>query len=417
MEILAEIAGHPERSAQAVHTAGSKGKGTVTGMIAALLEAGGIKTALYTSPDLGDRRERITRGGIFFDEDIYRDAGTELLKAEEELRRASRRELFDPEDPEGEEPTFFELMTLYFFLCARAARCRAMALETGMGGRLDATNIVDPLVSVITLVEKEHTEYLGNTIREIAGEKAGIIKRGKPLVLAAQGGEALAVFKERAALMNAQLFYLPGIADIEDTRISPAGTSFTLDLRKTGLFAEVLDISVPIPGAVQAQNAAQAVIAAKLAFPSIGEAAVKKALKNFTLPARFEKIMEAPVFIIDGAHTSKSVELCVQTFTALYGNGGVLLFGCASGKDLRGMAETLVPHFSRIVITRPGTFKQSDPAGIFEIFRETAGSHAEIFLVPDTEDAVKKAISLGEKIGKAVLGTGSFYLCAEIRKL
>ncbi|MDR1420842.1 MAG: tetrahydrofolate synthase [Treponema sp.] len=419
MEALAEAAEHPERYAPVIHVAGSKGKGTVTGMTAAILESGGLKTARYTSPDLGDRRQRITMGNVFFDEETYIEAGKELIRAEEKTApgAVNAPEFFDA-DGGGEGPTFFELMTLYFFLCARKARCGAMAVETGMGGRLDATNIVDPLVSVITLIEREHTEYLGNTIGEIAGEKAGIIKRGKPLVLAEQSPEALEVFREKAERMGSPLLYLPERALVKNIRVGREGTNFSVDFPGTrpvsfpGLF-------VPIPGEIQAYNAALALLAAMTAFPALDTAAAAKALGSFTLPGRFEKVRENPAVIIDGAHTARSVEQCVKTFLGLYGRG-VLLFGCAEGKDAGGMAEILVPHFPYIIVTAPGTFKKSSPEKTFEAFKTAArktGADTEVALAQDTKRAVEQALGTGKKKGLPVLGTGSFYLAAEIRGL
>jgi dihydrofolate synthase/folylpolyglutamate synthase len=408
MEILAEAAGHPERSAPVIHVAGSKGKGTVTGMIAAILERAGIKTARYTSPDLGDRRERITLGNVFFDEEVYVEAGKELVKAEEEVARAFP---FNS-SKEGEQATFFELMTLYFFLCARKARCSAMAVETGMGGRLDATNIVDPLLSIITLIEKEHTEYLGNTIGEIAGEKAGIIKKGKPLILAGQPPDALEVFREKVKLMGSSLYYLPECAIIENIRLEKGGTRFMLSFPPS----PSRDYFIPIPGEVQAQNAALAILAVKTAFPGLDPAPA--ALAGFALPARFERICAVPAVIIDGAHTAKSVEMCVKTFGELYGRG-ILLFGCAEGKDSAAMAQILVPHFSHIIITAPGTFKKSKPEETFEAFKTAAGNSSgiEVFFIPDTNTAIKRALETGERKELPILGTGSFYLAAEIRGL
>jgi dihydrofolate synthase/folylpolyglutamate synthase len=412
MRALAELAGHPEHKAQAIHVAGSKGKGSVTGMIAAILEEEGFNAARYTSPDVNDKRERITRGGRFFEEDVYIEAGKELVRLEGELRAAGEKHR-PPFDAEG-APTFFELMTLYFFLCARKGGCDFLAVETGMGGRLDATNIVDPLVSVITLIEKEHTEYLGDTIAAIAGEKAGIIKPGKPLVLAEQSPEALEVFRERARLSGSPLLYFPDRARVGGIRITKEGSFFTLNGRGGGFLSSPLDLFVPIPGEVQARNAGLAALAAKTAFPSLKETSIRRGLARFTLPARFERIREDPDFIIDGAHTPRSVELCVKTFVRLYGEGGILLFGCAAGKDARGMAEITGPHFSRIIITTPGAFKASYPRQVFDIFQET-GNGEKALLIEDTAAAIGEALALGRDRGLPVLGTGSFYLAGEIR--
>jgi dihydrofolate synthase/folylpolyglutamate synthase len=420
MITLAELAGHPETCAPAIHIAGSKGKGSVTGMISCILEAAGMKTARYTSPDLGDRRERITCGSNFFDENIYIDAGKELVETEKALFRpgAKTRKLFSPADEGGEEPTFFELMTLYFFLCARRAACDIMVIETGMGGRLDATNIVSPLLSVITLIELEHTEYLGDTLRKIASEKAGIIKTKKKVILSKQEPEALEVFSRISMEREAPLVYAPDMVNIQNFEISKTGTSGTLNFRgplKSSL--QALNIHVPIPGKVQIQNAALAVLSVKTAFPEIDPRIIQQGLADFTLPARFERIQEKPPFIVDGAHTAHSSRLCAETFTGLYGFRGLLLFGCAEGKDINAMAEILAPCFSYIIITTPGTFKKSDPLKIYESFSSVSAANRNLFFIPDTQAAINKALELGEQKELPILGIGSFYLAAEIRNM
>jgi dihydrofolate synthase / folylpolyglutamate synthase len=403
MNRLAEIAGHPEKRAPAFHIAGSKGKGSVTGMIAAILEAAGIKTARYASPHVSDFRERITIGNSFLDEETYALAGTELAELAKQIKLKSDERL-----------SYFELFTMWFFLCARLSRCNAMAVETGMGGRLDATNILDPLVSVITLIELEHTEYLGNTVAAIAAEKAGIIKQGRPLVLAEQSAQALEVFREHAQRRASPMFYFPDCGEIKNTRVEKSGTTFDLVLKNEtipGLF-------VPIPGEIQAKNAGPAALAVKTAFPDLQNQCLYRGLNAFSLPARFEKLSSTPLFIVDGAHTKTSVKTCLDTFNTLYGDGGILLFGCAEGKDVFSMAELCVPHFSRIIITRPGTFKKSNVEEIHAAFvqmAETQKARPEIIFLPDTEEAIEMAIRLATKHGLPALGTGSFYLAGEIR--
>jgi dihydrofolate synthase/folylpolyglutamate synthase len=157
------------------------------------------------------------------------------------------------------------------------------------------------------------------------------------------------------------------------------------------------------------------VVAAKTAFPSLKETSIREGLARFTLPARFERIGDAPEFVIDGAHTARSVELCVQTFIRLYGEGGVLLFGCAAGKDAQAMAEITAPHFSRISITTPGTFKASYPRQVFDVFQQ-AGNGEKVLLIEDTAAAVDRTLALGREQRLPVLGTGSFYLAGEIRR-
>ena len=435
MEFLTELAGHPERCAPSIHIAGSKGKGSVTGMLAAMLTAAGFRAARYMSPHVIDIRERICLGDSYFDEEIYICAGNELREIAEERLPASANPLFNPANAEGCEPTFFELLTLFFFLCAKHGNCDIMTVETGMGGRLDSTNVLDPLVSVITLIELEHTGFLGGTIAEVAGEKAGIIKPGKPLILAKQREEALEIFKKKTKEKNCPLFYFPEIAELSNIKVTPQGTDFTLNFKTE----RPLPLSIPVPGKVQAENAALAIAALKTAFPcltttgnrvpsgqaQISEDAIRSGLASLNIPARFEKIAEEPPFIIDGAHTPESLALCLETFCSLYGEGGILLFGCAADKDAEAMAHIAVSHFAKIVITTPGTFKISSPALVYETFAnqavDSSNRREKTLLVTDTRKAVEQArdFAMEKKLhGRSlpILGTGSFYLVSEIRK-
>jgi dihydrofolate synthase/folylpolyglutamate synthase len=418
MEALAELSGRPERCAPSIHIAGSKGKGSVTGMATAILEALGLRAARYMSPHINDIRERICFGSSYFDEEIYCAAGNELQEITEVRLPASANPLFDETTADGCEPTYFELLTLYFFLCARRGKCDVLVVETGMGGRLDSTNVLDPLVSVITIIELEHTAFLGNTISEVAGEKAGIIKQSKPLILAKQKDEALEIFRKKTKEKESLLLYFPEIAGISNLKIHHSGTDFTLFFssiqKDLSLFNSPLSLYVPIPGKVQAENAALAVTAVKTAFPETSEDAVIQGLKSFYIPGRFEKIIETPPFIIDGAHTPESLALCIETFCLLYGEGGVLIFGCAADKDAAAMAKIVCAHFLRIFITTPGTFKISNPALVYKAF--TARTDKAV-LIEDTQKAVKEAVEFAHNKNIPVLGTGSFYLVSEIRKL
>ncbi|MCL2832926.1 MAG: Mur ligase family protein [Treponema sp.] len=433
MRILAELTGSPENCAPAIHVAGSKGKGTVTGMTAAILNAAGIDCSMYASPHVTDFRERISMGAKFFKENIYTSAGGELCGMTDSLLRSKDPKffLFTGEKTNGEEPTFFELMTLWYFLCSRAAGVKAMAVETGMGGRLDATNILDPLVSVITLIELEHTEYLGTTIPAIAGEKAGIIKPGRPAIIAAQKNEALEVFKNKAAQTNSRLLYFPEWSRIYNQEINKNGTSFSLKLKnpagKNDLFYN--DLRLSIPGKIAAENAGLAILAVKTAFPQVQEDAVKKGLAGFTIPARFEQLPIEQDFILDGAHTPRSAESTISTFVQLYGKGGILIFACAANKDAGSIAQFCIPWFSKIIITTPGTFKKSFPQEVYEAFLKAAAEYGnrdpnkqepinrdpQILLIPETAAAIKKALEMGQDLRLPILGTGSFYLAGEIK--
>lgn len=423
MGLLAELAGHPECCAPVVHVAGSKGKGSVTTMISAMLHEAGLRTGRYISPHVTEYRERVSLADRFFDESIYAAAGNELRSV---VETANRRhpQLFDPEAPEGESPTFFELLTLYFFLCCRLARCEVMVVETGMGGRLDATNIVDPLLSVITPIELEHTQYLGTTLEAIAGEKAGIIKPGRPLVLSEQPEEALRVFRRVAQEGGAPLWYIPELAEIENLQLTRSGTSFNINLNKDNPNTPIIygnqnfrpTIKLSLVGAIQAMNALQALTAVRLAFPFIPEETLLRGLQKTTVPARFERVSAKPDVIIDGAHTPRSVSLCAETFVTLYGSGNLLLFGCAADKDSAAMARILIPYFSHIVITKPGNFKKSDIDKTIKCFTEAKDGFTVIIEpVPETAEALRRIYSLARGKNIPLLVTGSFYLAAEFR--
>ena len=412
MAALTELADHPERCAPVIHIAGSKGKGSVTAMLASMLEADGRRAARYMSPHISDFRERICLGNAFFNEAVYCTAGDELRELAENKVPACGDPAFDPARG-GDAPSFFELLTMHFFLCARAGGCDVMVVETGLGGRLDATNIVDPEISLITCIELEHIALLGNTIASVAGEKAGIIKSGKPLVLAGQCAEALEVFKQRAAEKNSPLYYFPDHVVIEHMRIHQDGTNFMV--AAGGIFPAALELSIPLPGAVQAENAALAVLALKTAFPGFSDDSIRRGLQKVQLPARFEKILPLPL-IIDGAHTPHSAAHCAETFCSLYGTGGILLFGCAADKDAAAMAKILVPCFSLILVTRPGPFKISDPQKAYRAFSEHAGSCGKLVYIEDTGEAIRQALAAAREKGLPALCIGSFYLASEAKE-
>ncbi|MDR3325694.1 MAG: tetrahydrofolate synthase [Spirochaetaceae bacterium] len=427
MDIIARAAGNPERCAPAIHVAGSKGKGSVTAMASEILTRAGKKVARYLSPHIVEYRERITLNDAFFDEATYVKAGQQLRQTARLLARPDSQEyaqLKAVSDGLPPEPTFFELLTLYYFLCAKEARVDALAVETGMGGRLDPTNIAQSLVSVITVIELEHTDMLGATIAQIAGEKAGIIKHNRPLILAEQthreGRIALDVFVNTARERNAPLYYFPQIAELKNIRVTKEGARWTLIDKTREFFDEPLELSIKLPGEVQARNTSLAIFAVRKAYPETPIDAITHAVAAVSLPARFETILTRPPVIVDGAHTDISVKLCAETFTALYGEGGVLLFGCAMGKDAEAMARTLVPHFSTIIITTPGSFKISQPENVYTAFTAAAAAltptrHSAIELIKDTTTAIQHALDAAQEQRLPLLGTGSFYLAAEIR--
>ncbi|MCE1195510.1 hypothetical protein LWX53_03300 [bacterium] len=411
MLFLSALLGNPHLGRLTIHVAGSKGKGSVSTMAAGILGAAGLKTGLYTSPHLLRWKERIALSNGEMPEATLIAAMEEILPFVE----GKPADFF----PGAELPTYFELTTLVAFCAFRAEGCAAQVIETGMGGRLDSTNIVDPDVSAITPIELEHTQFLGDTIGKIAFEKAGIIKKGKPVCLARQKGEALAVFRARAAESESALRLVGAAIDAEDARVAPSGTSCRLVAGpdawaslKALLSPAGLEVHSPIIGAIQAQNMALAAMAAACALPGLKPADLVRGLAAARLPARFELVRADPPVVLDGAHTPESIRLAADTARSLFPGPKVLLFACAYDKRHAEMAAILAPHFEAIVVTKPGTFKASDPKAVYASF---AALRPDARLEEDTAAALALAAGEAEARGAALLVTGSFYLCAEAK--
>lgn len=399
MEALKDMFGAPDSAYRVVHVAGSKGKGSTATMIASILTEGGERTGLYTSPHLLSFTERIAVDGVPVDERVLLESASEL---------ASGLAGTGPDDyPGGENPTYFELLTLLGFLCFRNAGCTSAVIEVGLGGRLDSTNVVFPVACAITPIELEHTELLGDTIAAIAREKAGILKPGVPAYTSSTRPDALEVIRNRAAELSAPLTVLDEAVELENILVSRTGTSARLRWKALAAGRTGLTLDTPLIGTVQARNAALAsLLTLGLGY---GEETVLRGLKRARLRARFE-VIEADGFtaILDGAHTEDSIKACVDDFSRIFPGGGLLLFGCAKGKPPRPMAAALRKAFGEVVLTRPGTFKESDPDETEAAFLAEGFA---VTRVDDTEAAVETAASSASKRGLPLLVTGSFYLC------
>ena len=405
MLYLLDRYGNPHRSFPTVHVAGSKGKGSTATLIASALLESGHRTGLYTSPHVSSYSERILVDGRPADEGL-------LLRL-----MGSIRETVDAIPagtlPVSPTPTTFELLTLLGFLVFRDSGCTAAVIEVGIGGRLDATNVIDPMASVITPIELEHTEILGDTLAEIAREKCGIIKDGIPVVSAAQRPEARAELARIAALRHAPIAFLDDVAEVTDVSVSARGTSFVVRAwgRETRL-------SLGLVGRFQAENAALALLALRALDRGPGEEAIQRGFARAVLPGRMEFMRTASgpppwTVVLDGAHTPASVARAAQGFLEVFPAGGVLLFGSVSGKRTEEMAEILSPLFRSIVISRPNPFKESDP---YQVFKAFGRRHASCRLETEPEAALRAACESAGP-GVPILVTGSFYMISEIRRL
>lgn len=398
MERLLSFLGNPERAYRTYHVAGSKGKGSTAAYLAALITGTGRKCGLYTSPHLFTVRERFTISGAFFPDRFYIDVCNEMLEAVSSFTL--------PPELGPEKPTVFEMYTAFGYMLFKESGCTDAVIETGLGGRLDATNTIRSDAVFITPIEMEHQDVLGPTIKAIATEKAGIITSSAPVFTSFQKEEAGEVFRNRSALMGAPLFPLEdhlGAFRAETTKEGEK-TSFTID----GMpFSLTLSMSTK----AMAYNAALALLgASKLSLLS---SEGLRLMEKMQLPGRFERrIIDKRLVVIDTAHTKISAAHSAEAFRKISGDAPVLILALVSGKDEDGIIRSLLPHFSSVIITKPSSYRKSDPSRLAERARSLFPDK-DIRLIENPDTALDSALALPSDI----LITGSFYLAGEMERL
>jgi dihydrofolate synthase/folylpolyglutamate synthase len=392
MFALMDELGNPQTKYPIIHVAGTKGKGSVSALSASALQAAGYKTGLYTSPHLIDYTERIQVDG----EPIPRELMTELV---DEIKPAVARVPF---------LTTFEITTALGFLAFARHQCNAAVIEVGLGGRLDATNIVTPKVSVITSLSYDHTAVLGNTLTKIAGEKAGIIKSGVPAVSAPQVEEALKVL-ERIASEKGCPFVLIG-RDVKFERLTSSldGQS----LRITVSVHSTLELELPLLGEHQVQNAATACAALKNSGIEIADEAIQMGFSQVKWRARFEVARREPPVIFDSAHNQDSFVKLREALDEYFpGRHVYLIFGASEDKNIPGMFAEIKPKIKKLIVTRADHPRALEPQKIVEL-ADQAGLASEA--VTPVESAFRRALDLSEKDGSIVLSAGSMFVTAEV---
>lgn len=403
MKKLLNHFGNPEKSFKSIHIAGSKGKGSTAMFLASALNTAGEKTGMYSSPHITDYRERISLAGKFFDDKLYIETASEI---------ADEIKTFILDDETGSnEPTTFELLTLMAFMIFKKSKCTWAVIETGIGGRLDATNVITPVASVITHIEMEHADILGDTIEKIATEKAGIIKFETPVFSGEQLKKSYKQIKEKSQTMKAPLIYLNDSIKILKISVTLAGTVvlFTIDNKN-------IQFNLAAIGAVQAANALLAwLVLLELLQPDMDlKKLLIKGINKAKLPGRFEIITnKSSNFVFDGAHTPVSIKNLLETLNSIFNRKGILIFGSVADKNPSEMAKLLSPHFYEIIISTPGSFKESYPEDVFEKFSQYCNN---VQLIRNPVEAYNTALKLSES-NTPILVTGSFYMVSEIRKL
>lgn len=410
--LLAAI-GNPHRGMPVVHVAGTKGKGSTVAMLAAILEEAGYRTGRYMSPHVHSLEERICVDGRPISATDLAAAARIVRPAVEALDAVAGHRV-------ARSVTWFEIVTALAFVHFARAGVDIAVLETGLGGRLDATNVVRPLLSVITSISLDHCELLGYTVAKIAGEKAGIIKRGRPVVSGAEQPSARRVIAAVAARRRCKLLELghdfSGEYKSNDDPLNPG----TLILQPPAGVGNLALRSLPLGmvGRHQAANAALAAVTAmllpKAGFP-VPSTAIARGLARAHLPARIETIGSQPLVIVDAAHNVASVESLMETVRDVLRarRPRVLVFAASRDKQLADMLAVTRGAFDHVVVTR---YTSSQRAATFDALI-AACREAGIKTPRRAEDPVA-ALALARRLaGRAgsVVAAGSFFLAGEIR--
>jgi dihydrofolate synthase / folylpolyglutamate synthase len=395
MARLLAALGEPQVGPRTVHVAGSKGKGSTVRMVAAgLAAAGRTPVGLYTSPHLSDLAERIVVDGVPVDDALLLASASRVLPW---LRAAHG-------SPDA--PTFFEVLTAVAWIAFRERGCSDVVLETGLGGRLDATTLCRPAVTAITTIEREHVQILGDTVERIAAEKAGILKTGVPCVTATEG-PALAVIEARARALQVPLEVLG--RDLLLERVTPHPGPRTDARVRRG--AETVDLALPLAGVHQARNAAVAF--ALLRRLGVGRDDARRGLAGVRLPAALEPFPGTPLVVLDGAHTASSARAAREALAGAWpGRRHVLLIALLAEKDVDAILAALVPGALAVVTTAVASPRALSAADLAA--RAERHGSAPVEAVPDPRAALARARALTPPEA-LLLVTGSLYLAGALR--
>jgi len=399
MERLLARLGNPQNAVKSVHIAGTKGKGSTAAMLASVLKQSGYRTGLYTSPHLLSIRERIQIDGRQISEDEFARLAVRI-KPEVEAVNANGN---------LGELTTYEILTALAFLCFQDSGVAYQVLETGLGGRLDATNVVQPEVCVTTSISYDHMDVLGSTLAEIAMEKAGIIKPGSIVVTAPQAPETMKVLEDVCRQQKVKLVRVGEDVIWRQKSIRPEKQSFRLK----GLMGEY-DIEVPLLGEHQLENAATAVAAAE-ALAGRGAVITARAIINgiasVSWPGRLQVLRKKPWVIVDGAHNGDSVRRLVAALRQYFKfEKAFVIFGASSDKNIAAMAEELKTFPDRVIVTS----SRHPRAVAVELLAEEFSRENIIPVISENvASAVEKALSLAGS-GDLVCATGSLFLVAEV---
>jgi len=399
MQALVESLGNPQKAFPSIHVAGSKGKGSVSALCACALREAGYKVGLYTSPHLDDYAERIQVDGEFIKH-------ADLVEIVEEIK---------PHVAGIPELTTFEITTALAFLYFAKRKVTAAVIEVGLGGRLDATNVIVPVVSVITSISYDHTSLLGDTLTEIAGEKSGIIKPGIPVVSSPQEEEARAVIEKVAQEHASQLIQVGRDILYEEITHSLEGQTFRVWSPEKSREDSVI-LSIPLLGPHQLDNAATAYATLDIFSQKgliIAQDDILRGFKKVFWPGRFEVVRLSPPIVLDCAHNRDSAYKLRLTLEEIFpGNRILLIFGASEDKDIQGMFIELMPLVKEMMFVKSYHPRAIEPTKLVDMVQPFGHPYQIVDQIPE---ALEKATQLaGDNL--VVLVTGSIFVVAEARK-
>ena len=418
MRVLLAALDHPERRFPSVLIAGTNGKGSTAATLASILRESGLKTALYTSPHLVRINERIRVNGQEIRDEQFAQLHEGIDRAAESLVQSGELPW---------HPSFFEMMTAIAFEHFANEKVDLAVLEVGMGGRLDATNVVDPRISVITDISLDHQKYLGETVSEIAREKVGIVRAGVPVVTLPQQPEANDVIGNTimdlaARGVNAVPYVPPVSPGSADYRVPDSGRSTAGDVYRYPLqvMGEQILVETRLVGRHQLRNVALAIAAAvelnQQGFSGITAASVERGIRKTQWPGRFQVIAAPgwPEIVIDVAHNPAGAWALRSALSERYEDRSLIfLFGAMRDKAISEMTEILFPLADRVIATRPDNPRAASPE---EIQKAAARTAVEVEAVEDVTGALQRARELA--VGNAVVViTGSIYLVGEVMRI
>ncbi|GIH19943.1 bifunctional folylpolyglutamate synthase/dihydrofolate synthase [Rugosimonospora africana] len=413
IESLLDLLGSPQRAYPSIHITGTNGKTSTARMIDSLLRAHGLRTGRYTSPHLETVRERITIEGQSIDEGRF----VEVYREVQPLA-----ELVDAKV--GEQLTYFDMTTSMAFAAFADAPVDVAVVEVGLGGVDDSTNVLQAQTCVITPIGLDHTEWLGDTLADIATAKSGIIYQGATLILAAQEEEAAEPILERCVEVGATVAREGAQFGVLRRELAVGGQLLTIQ----GLGGIYEDVFIPLHGAHQAQNAAVA-LAAVEAFLGAGAARaldgenVRAGFAGATSPGRLERVRTSPTVLLDAAHNPHGMAATVSALQEEFAfRRLVAVIAMAADKDVAGALELLEPVADAIVVTRNSSPRSMQPARLAELATEIFGED-RVYVETELPDAIEAAVNLAEEnidagiSGVGVLITGSIFTVADARKL